>query len=193
MDLAPGAWRWAALPLGAAAVALLVAPPLSVALAVLGVGVLWFHRDPDREIAPAGVVAPADGRVTEVREEGDRVRVAVFLNVTDVHVCRAPVDATVEGVEREPGGHWPAFTKAAERNERVRFDLGATEVTLTAGTVARRVHPYVSGGEVDRGERIAHISFGSRADVVLPPEYDREDLTVAEGDRVRAGETAVAL
>ncbi|WP_459192839.1 phosphatidylserine decarboxylase [Halosimplex sp. J119] len=43
-----------------------------------------------------------------------------------------------------------------------------------------------------RGQRIGHISFGSRFDVVFPPEYDPEDLTVDIGHRVYAGETVIA-
>ena len=67
------------------------------------------------------------------------------------------------------------------------------ELTLIAGTVARRIHPYVDPGEeLDRGERIGHISFGSRADVLLGPEYDLGDVRVTEGQQVRAGETVVA-
>jgi phosphatidylserine decarboxylase len=45
---------------------------------------------------------------------------------------------------------------------------------------------------VERGERIGHIAFGSRADVVLPASVGRDDLHVAEGDSVRAGETVIA-
>jgi len=154
---------------------------------------VWFHRDPRRSPPPAGVVAPADGRVSTVRTEGERVRVAVFMNVTDVHVNRAPMAGTVEALEHTPGRHLPAFTKESERNERVRIDCGACEVTLIAGAVARRIHPYVEAGdELERGERIGHISFGSRADVLLPPAFDAGDVRVETGQRVRAGETVVA-
>ena len=143
--------------------------------------------------APAGVVAPADGRISEVRDEGDRLRVVVFMNVTDVHVNRAPVPGSVAEVTHSPGRHLPAFSKESDRNERVVVDCGDTEVTLVAGAVARRIHPYVEAGDdLDRGQRLGHISFGSRADVLLPPEFDRDDVRVTEGQHVRAGETVVA-
>jgi phosphatidylserine decarboxylase len=192
-SVAPGAWRLARPPLLAAAALALVSPPLAVGCLLAAAAALWFHRDPRRSPPPSGVVAPADGRVSIVRREGDRVRVAVFMNVTDVHVNRAPVGGTVEAVEHTPGGHLPAFSKESERNERVRIDLGDHEVTLVAGAVARRIHPYVECGEtLARGDRIGHISFGSRADVLLPPEYDPDDVRVIEGQRVRAGETVIA-
>jgi len=191
--VAPGAWRLARPPLLAAVPLALVSPPVAVGCLLAAAVVLWFHRDPRRSPPPSGIVAPADGRVSVVRREGDRVRVAVFMNVTDVHVNRAPVGGTVEAVEHTPGGHRPAFSKDSERNERVRIDLSGYEVTLVAGAVARRIHPYVEGGEtLARGDRIGHISFGSRADVLLPPACDPDDVRVIEGQRVRAGETVIA-
>jgi phosphatidylserine decarboxylase len=191
--LAPGAWRRALPPLVLAVPAILVSPLLALALVGVGYFVLAFFRDPDRSPPSAGVVAPADGRVSVVREEGDRIRVGVFMNVTDVHVNRAPLPGTVENVTHRPGAHRPAFSKDSERNERVDVDCGDYEVSLIAGAFARRIFPYVEAGDtVDRGERIGHVAFGSRADVVLPVDCDRSHLRVAEGDRVRAGETVVA-
>ena len=192
-DVAPGAWRYARLPLAVAVPALFVAPPLAAACVALAVAALWFHRDPERSPPPSGVVAPADGRVSFVREEGERVRVAVFMNVTDVHVNRAPAPGTVESVAHSPGGNLPAFTKASERNERVTIVCDTHELTLIAGAVARRIHPYVDPDEeLDRGQRVGHISFGSRADVLLSAEYDPGDVRVGEGQHVRAGETVIA-
>ena len=189
----PGAWRYARFSLLVALPLVLISPPIAVGCLLAAIGVLWFHRDPKRSPPPSGIVAPADGRVSVLRTEGDRVRVGVFMNVTDVHVNRAPCGGTVEAVEHTPGKHLPAFTKESERNERVRIDCGDTEVTLIAGAVARRIHPYVEAGDdVERGDRIGHISFGSRADVLLPPRYDEGDVRVAVGQHVRAGETVVA-
>jgi phosphatidylserine decarboxylase len=66
-------------------------------------------------------------------------------------------------------------------------------VVLIAGWFARRIKPYVEPGDtIDRGARIGQIAFGSRADVVLPEDYDHGDLAVAEGDSVRAGESVIA-
>lgn len=191
--VAPGTWRYARIPLACSALLVFLNPVLAVGCLLAAIGVVWFHRDPKRSPPPVGVVAPADGRVSTVRTEGDRVRVAVFMNVTDVHVNRAPTSGTVAAVEHTPGRHLPAFTKESERNERVRIDCGDCEVTLIAGAVARRIHPYVEAGDdLERGDRIGHISFGSRADVLLPPRFGVDDVRVETGQRVRAGETVIA-
>ena len=188
--VASGAWRYAAACFVAAIIAVVVFPPLAGLALALGVAVLWFHRDPGRSPPESGIVAPADGRVSVLREEGDRVRVGIFMNVTDVHVNRAPAGGTVESVTHRPGAYKPAFSKDSDRNERVVIDCGDYQVALIAGWFARRIHPSVAAGDdLVRGQRIGHVSFGSRADVVLPPRYDREDVRVAVDETVTAGET----
>jgi len=49
-----------------------------------------------------------------------------------------------------------------------------------------------SGAELDRGDRIGHITLGSRADVLFPPEVSLADVRVGRGEKVRAGETVLA-
>ncbi|MFC7177469.1 protein sorting system archaetidylserine decarboxylase [Halosegnis marinus] len=193
MDIAPGAWRLAAVPALAALPAVFLFAPAGVALAALAVAVVAFHRDPPRP-AGAGVVSPADGTVSVVREEDGRVRVGVYMSPLSVHVNRAPLPGRVTGVEHVPGAYRPAFSKDSERNERLRIHgdgpAGEWTAVLIAGWFARRIHPYAEAGDdLARGERVGHISFGSRADVVMPADVTRADLAVATGDEVRAGET----
>jgi phosphatidylserine decarboxylase len=192
IGVVPEAWRFA-LPLLVAAIPALLVPTLGVTLLLAGVAVLLFFRDPERTPPPGGVVSPADGTVSVIREEGDRLRVGVFMNVIDVHVNRAPAGGVVETVTHRPGAHRPAFSKESERNERVDIDCGEYDLSLIAGAFARRITTYVDSGErLDRGQRVGHIAFGSRADVLLAPSVDREDLRVTPGQTVRAGETVIA-
>ena len=192
---ARGSWKYTyALPPAVVGLALLGVSSLwGVPVLALAAFVLWFHRDPERTPTEPGAVSPADGTVSVIREADGRVRVGVFMNVHDVHVNRAPLDGTVEAVDHRPGGHRPAFDKESEHNERVRVDCGEFEVVLIAGAFARRIHPYIEAGDsVARGERIGHISFGSRADVVFPADFEREDVLVEDGESVTAGETVLA-
>ena len=68
----------------------LATPFVAAALASLG-----FYRDPDREVPVLthAVLAPADGRVTDVADAldpfvGPAIRVSIFLSPLDVHVNR---------------------------------------------------------------------------------------------------------
>ncbi|WP_269845461.1 protein sorting system archaetidylserine decarboxylase [Halopenitus persicus] len=196
------AWRLARPPALLGAALLVFVPPAGIALLALALGILWFHRDPPRsppdsdeswDLDAVTAVSPADGTVSVIREEGDRLRVGVFMNVTDVHVNRAPLSGTVEAVRHRPGAYKPAFSKDSDRNEQLVIDCGDYELFCIAGWFARRIHPHVSvGDELERGQRVGHVSFGSRADVLFPPSVDREDLRVREGETVRAGETVIA-
>ena len=198
MRFAPGAKRYAGAAVVLAIGGIVLTPWLSVVAVALGGFTLWFFRDPERTPPESGVVAPADGKVSVIREEadgpgdGDHLRVGVFMNVWNVHVNRAPIGGEVLATEHTAGGHRPAFSKDSDENERFRIDFSDHSVVLIAGAFARRIFPYVEpGNRLERGERIGHIAFGSRADVILPVDATRGDLRVEVGDKVRAGETVL--
>src|SRR5580658_7185273 len=182
-----GAWGWA------------IAPVLLAAF------FLWFFRDPRRTI-PAGkglIVSPGDGLVTETASittpEGSRQRISIFLSVFDVHVNRAPIGGTVSRVQYQKGQFLNAMNPAsAERNEQSVITLrgeGADagfEITFKqiAGLLARRIVCRCAEGQtVERGQRVGLIKFGSRVDVLLPPNAE---LRVKVGDRVKGGASVLA-
>ncbi len=95
--LARGASPWLLPTVATAAVSLLRARRSGAAKAVavpptaLAAGMLWFFRDPEREIAQGRVISPADGVVQSIMPWKDgRTRVAIFMSPLNVHVNRAP-------------------------------------------------------------------------------------------------------
>ncbi len=173
--------------------------------ALAGLAAAYFFRDPDRQPPwpQAAVVSPADGQVVLVRQEpeplwvgGDAWRIGIFMSVFDVHINRAPLAARVVRIRHQPGEFLPAHRDdALARNERrfyclEREDGARALVVQVAGLVARRTVPFVRPGEVvDRGQRLGLIRFGSRVEVFLPAVARP---LVAQGHRVRAGETPIA-
>lgn len=165
---------------------------------------LLCFRDPERRIDADedAVYAAADGVVTAVDpviepwlDGGEGTRVSTFLAIYDVHVTRSPVAGRVTLEEEVAGGFRAAFRPAAEENRRRRVAIdgarGRVVVTQVAGMVARRVAPWARlGQELTAGQRLAMIHFGSRVDVVLPP--DAAEVCVRVGERVRAGTTPLA-
>ncbi|MCK4718441.1 MAG: phosphatidylserine decarboxylase [Thermoplasmata archaeon] len=152
-----------------------------------------FFRDPERAVGE-GIVSPADGKVCRVSSGPGGTIISIFMNIHNVHVNRAPMDGVITHTRHSPGGHVPAFTKDSERNERyrtvIRGSIGDVEVIQIAGTLARRIVPFVSEGEeVKKGQRIGMIRFGSRVDIILPPEVVS---AVKEGSRVLAGTSSIA-
>ena len=162
-------------------------------LLVLAAFVAFFFRDPERQLPgdPDAILSPADGKVIRIRREGDRPVVCIFLSVFNVHVNRSPVDGKVERSEHRKGKFHLAFDdRASVENEQHVFTIGDVTFALIAGLVARRIIPWKSKGDmVRRGDRIALIRFGSRVDLIVPPNAD---VVVSEGDRVRAGSSILA-
>lgn len=167
-------------------------------------GIAFFFRNPKREIGGDEhlVLAPADGRVVhagevELADGAKGMRVGIFLSLFDVHVNRCPVPGQVVEIERGGGAFHTAYGPRAEReNARLSMTLETAgglrvRVIQIAGFLARRIVCYPRVGDwVRRGDRYGLIRFGSRTDVVLP--HDAE-LRVRRGDRVRGGESVVAV
>jgi phosphatidylserine decarboxylase len=164
-----------------------------------------FFRDPERPLPtdPDLVYAAADGVVRSVDEtvsdawlpDGPAVRISVFLSLLNVHVNRSSVAGRITAVEEIDGGFAPAFADRSEVNYRHRVGLegrnGPVVLVLIAGLVARRISRWIDVGDnVEAGQRISLIHFGSRTDVLLPG--GSVDVLVAPGDKVRAGLTPLA-
>lgn len=163
---------------------------------------LWFFRDPARRVpsGPSEIVSPADGKVTEAdwieTPQGSRLRLSIFLSVFDVHVNRTPIGGTVTQVSYKKGMFLNAMRADSnvlnEQNVVVIEDGEfSVQVKQIAGLLARRIVCSVKPGDVlQRGQRIGLIKFGSRVDVLLPPDAN---LRVKKGDRVRGGSSVIAI
>ena len=190
--------------IGAIVVAALAVSVYLANLPALGVSVIlaggWgfllvFFRDPERRPAGPGVLSAADGRVLAVEQQGDRWRISVFMNVTDVHVNRFPAASYVVTVSDAGRGHRPAYRAGAfhnrQRSYALETALGPVEVVQMTGVFARRLVSFVAPGDRrSRGERLGMIILGSRVDVLLPARACRP--AVRAGAVVRAGETVIA-
>ena len=167
---------------------------------ILTIFFVYFFRDPERQVpAEAGVViSPADGRVISlerVREEHflkqPAQKLSIFMNIFDVHVNRAPVAGRVQGTVYQPGRYLAANRpEAPDQNEQLALHLKDTKgadivMVQIAGLVARRIISYVQkGDELDRGERVGLICFGSRVDLYFPEGCQ---VQVHIGQKVKAG------
>lgn len=159
--------------------------PLSAVPFFFAVSMVMFMRDPERRVAD-GVCSGADGRVVRIDQVDDPDlgrcdRLSVFMSPLDVHVNRMPFPGSVRSVEHRPGNHVPAFSKDSDNNEQVRtilrvekdepVDGGTLDVKVVqiAGSMARRILPYVAPGDhVRKGDRMGLIKLGSRFDILVP-------------------------
>ena len=181
--------------------------PLGILGFLLTIFVLWFFRDPEREVpsSEAGIISPADGVICkiekamppkEVKSSEELLKISVFMNVFNVHVNRAPVAGNIKEIIYVPGKFLNAsLDKASEHNERNILVLENNKneeiiVVQIAGLIARRILSFVNLlDSLKIGERFGLIRFGSRVDVYLPSNYVSK---VALGQKVIAGESIIA-
>ena len=211
ISLIAGFVMWALIAFGALLTTIVsaVAVPMLLVLWILfSVFTLYFFRDPNPDV-PMGanlVVSPGHGKIDVIDKTveplfmgGECQRVSMFLSVIDVHVQNAPVSGKVAFFKYTMGQFLNALkTESAIHNENVLLGFECNEtpgqklgVRLIAGVIARRIVPFVQQGEeVQRGERISLIQFGSRADVYLPLNAK---IRVNLGDHVTGGETILAV
>jgi phosphatidylserine decarboxylase len=205
MTIDRAGWPFVLGALGPALALAYILPWLAAVFAALALFMLYFFRDPER-VVPAQaslVVAPADGRVLVAGEAeaaaappGSWKQISIFLSPLDVHINRIPIDGRVSRVQYTPGRFLAAYRpESARENERnevyIERDGGTLVCRQVVGVLARRLVCRVApGASVRTGERFGLMKFGSRIDLYLPP---RSTLRVAVGDRVRGGETVVAI
>ncbi len=162
---------------------------------------LYFFRDPERT-TPLGdkiIVSPADGKVLFIKDvydnkfiNGKAKQISIFMSPLDVHVNRIPISGKIEYLKYFKGKYIAAFDdKASEENERAEFGIeskfGKILFTQVAGFIARRIVYHIKLGDtVKSGERFGMIKFGSRADIVVPDNWQPK---VKKNEHVKAGET----
>jgi phosphatidylserine decarboxylase len=176
----------------------------AAAFALLGGFFAYFFRDPDRQVPrePGLVVSPADGQVMYAgaadnrwAPPGDWQQVTIFLSPIDVHVNRTPVSGRITRIEYKSGQFLPAYDERSNDNEsnEITVDHDGQPIVFrqVVGILARRIVCRVREGEqLERGQRIGMMKFGSRMDVFLPMSAT---LTVTAGQRAIAGETVIAV
>ena len=177
---------------------------VSVLFALLTLFITFFFRDPNRtfENKKGLLVSPADGKVLYVKNIGyhdflgtETVKIAIFLNVFDVHINRVPSDGIVNYVKYNPGKfHVASVDKASELNEQTEIGMTTTDgqkiiCKQIAGYIARRIVCRLTENQkVTAGERFGLIRFGSRTELFVP---SNAKINIKAGDKVVGSETII--
>ena len=179
---------------------------LGIFLIILLIFILFFFRDPNRCVPNDNfIISPADGLISYVGESKLPIdasdtkipynRISIFLSIFDVHVNRMPISGKIKKINYHDGKFINAsYDKSSEENERnvisIEHDNQIFYVVQIAGLIARRIVCQVDvNQELNKGDRIGIIKFGSRVDLYLPKEYN---ILVSKGQKVIAGETIIS-
>ena len=179
-----------------------------IVFAIITIWVYYFFRDPDRTIIQDDnfLVSPADGIISAITEVNGPIelglesktftRVSIFMNIFNCHVNRSPLSGKIEDIFYKPGKFLNAsLDKASEENERNYFKIknnkSQEEIVIVqiAGLIARRIVTQTEKSqEINQGERIGMIRFGSRVDLY----FNKRKIMVKVGQNVIAGESLIA-
>ena len=168
---------------------------VNIALWVFILFSLYFFRDPVR--IPLGeanqMVSPADGKVVQILdvddlEIGKAKQISIFLSVFNVHCQRVPLSGKVISTFYNSGKFLAAFNHKASMDNEQAAIVFETEsgnkykVKQIAGLIARRILNYMAPEMVvEKGQRLGFIRFGSRVDIIVPPNFK---INVSLGDIV---------
>lgn len=196
-------WHYLLILTGLSVLLYFTFPVLTVVPALLILFILFFFRNPKREIPVDEnlILSPADGVILEIEEvfeekfiKDKAIRISIFLSIFNVHLNRSPLQGDVRYRYYRPGKFIPAFKSHAsdinEKNfigiESRGFKLMVCQIT---GFIARRIKCWVDEGKrLTGGEIIGIIKFGSGTELFIPVG---SNLLVKKGDTVRAGETII--
>ena len=179
-----------------------------IVFAIITIWVYYFFRDPDRTIIQDDnfLVSPADGIISAIKEVNGPIelglesktftRVSIFMNIFNCHVNRSPLSGKIEDIFYKPGKFLNAsLDKASEENERNYFKIknnkSQEEIVIVqiAGLIARRIVTQTEKNrEINQGERVGMIRFGSRVDLY----FNKRKIMVKVGQNVIAGESLIA-
>ena len=177
-------------------------------LILITIWVYYFFRDPERYPIndDSFLVSPADGLITDISERTRPIelqlenttytKASIFMNVFNCHVNRTPLTGTVEEINYKPGKFLNAsLDKASEENERNYYKIKCSKsgeeiiVVQIAGLIARRIVCEVEQGQnLNQGDRIGMIRFGSRVDIY----FKNKKVLAKIGQNVVAGESLIA-
>ena len=155
---------------------------ISLLSAIIFFFVLYFFRIPRIEMAYTHgkqIIAPADGKIVVVEEVEETVA------------------GTVTYTKCHPGNYLVAWhPKSSTLNERFTSVIQNVEndyeilVRQIAGKLARKITNYLDeGDEINKGEELGFIKFGSRVDLYLPLDAV---IKINLKEKVKGGKTVLA-
>lgn len=183
-----------------------------ISFTMVYIWIISFFRYPKREIAKDdnNIICSADGRVVAIEEvyekeyfKANRLQVSVFMSPINIHANWFPISGRIKYKKYHPGKHLIAYNpKSSFENEMTSIvvekpitvdgEKHNKEILIRqiAGVMARRIVCYADlGDDVLQGDELGFIKFGSRVDILLPPD---SKIQVKLNQKVKGKKTIIA-
>lgn len=148
------------------------------------------------------IYSPCDGKIVVIEETKEneyykekKLQVSIFMSPLNVHNNLYPISGKIKYTKYHPGKYLFAWNpKASTDNERSTIVIENKSISVLcrqiAGALARRIVTYSKlNADVNCGEELGFIKFGSRVDLFLPIGTK---INPKIGDNVIGGESIIA-
>ena len=181
---------------------------LAVPVVLFTLFLLYILRDPNRQVpsAPLAVVSPVDGQVTTIEDFHDcyldrpAKRITIRINTLGTYGIRSPIEGkflkqwVYQNNDKTQNADGDRRPPAMYTGRHFVMDLQTDEndsvVMIVRLIPMQRPRCYIHVGErIGQGQRCGWLMFGGTVDLMLP---ESSRLSVAVGDRVRAGSDIIA-
>ena len=183
-------------------------PELNILLVILilfTMLTIYFFRVPNRElnIKENYIYAPCDGKIVVIEKtveneyyKDKRIQISIFMSPLNIHNNLYPISGEIAYTKYHPGKFLFAWNpKASTKNERSTIVINNKKISILirqiAGALARRIITYPKkNDQVNAGNELGFIKFGSRVDLFLP---ESTIINVKLNEKVIGGKTIIGI
>ena len=166
---------------------------------------IYFFRVPNRElnIKENNIYAPCDGKIVVIEKtveneyyKDKRIQISIFMSPLNIHNNLYPISGEIAYTKYHPGNFLFAWNpKASTKNERSTIVINNKKISILirqiAGALARRIITYPKkNDQVNAGNELGFIKFGSRVDLFLP---ESTKINVKLNEKVIGGKTIIGI
>lgn len=161
-----------------------------ILLLTISLFVIYFHRKPRQKVSTSTNVvhSPAYGKIMSIKNENNKIYIAIYLDLKDVHYQFSPVVGKITDIKHDKTGKFNLAYELNKSNDNekaiytIENEKGKFYVYQIAGKYVRRISVYKKKDDtVKIGNTLGLIHFGSRVDLVIENTNNFE-LLVKEGD-----------
>lgn len=157
-------------------------------LSILILLVIFYRYKPhDKRYNDNIIISPAEGTVTYLKQNDDKINISIYLNFLNNHTQIYPVNGLLLKTIYDDTGKFDLSNdiRKSRYNEKkihiIQMENGSyVKVTQIAGFFVRRiVSPKKANEKVSVGQYLGMINFGSRVDLEF--EGDISKILIEEG------------
>lgn len=164
---------------------------ITLTIIIIALFYFFFYRYPTpiiRKNNQDKVYSPGFGKIMKIIKQNDNTLfIAIFLSPLDVHYQYYPISGTIKDLKYDHTGNFNLAYELnkSNNNEKIITTIsnkhGNFIIYQIAGYLVRRITQYGKvNQQIDSGEPLGLIHFGSRVDIIIP-NASQFNLQVKEG------------